>query len=588
MPLGRPLLFALALTVAGCGGKKAPVTPPTGGDASATNGNAATASTISGTVLGVDGKPPALAHIRVLRVGDGDPDEATIDPDGKFELATKRRGLVLLEVTGVDHAQWRLPIVVTDAPVTMQVQLGTYARNPGGKDAGVLVWEGDPSKSAPKRRQLEHDDSGRMHVTIETKASEIQYQLEGLSPEGRTFNGPQATRYEYDGGGDYRSVVVVEGGKVELSFHPDQLVPADAPAKVTFGDDAPHLQRIAAFDQLRQAQLEGFGAHMETLAQKDPMAAQQAAQAYEWTNERKALMTALDGEKDPLVRRVMAAGYFGLGHFDPAKSSDAERALAAELLGDMDGKDPAWLVWPEEMAKAVPISSDPTDAERFEELIATDLPPSQGAAYLLERLVEAELDGKDDDARRYFAMLTSERFAKTPMAMFARQFDPDRPIREGKALPAFEFGALPTKKGKVARQFGNEDLQGTVYLLDFWATWCGPCVADMPNLHAAYEKFGAGSKKGKRRKGRKFEILSVSVDGTPDVVHEFRASRFPMPWQHAHVPTKDAAEIFGFSGIPFAVLVDEQGKILAATPQLNGQSLEPMLAGLLGDDGAKK
>ncbi len=586
MSLGRPLLFALVLA-AGCGGKKAPVTPPSGADAASLASHAETASTISGTVVGVDGKPPAVAHVRVLRMGDGEPDEATIDPDGKFELATKRRGLVLLEVTAVDHAQWRLPIVVTDAPVTMDIELGTYVRNPGGKDAGVLVWEGDPDKTPPKRHPLEHDDSGRMHATIATKAGEIQYQLEGLSPEGRTFNGPQASRYEYDGGGDYRSVLVVEGGKVELSFHPDELAPSDAPAKVTFGEGAPHLQRIAAFDRLRQTQLDGFAATMQAMAEKDPYAAQRAAQEYPWTHEREALMAAIEAEKDPMVRRVMAAGYFGLGNFDADKASAAERGLAAELLADMDGKDPAWLVWPEEMAKAVPLSDDPADAERFEELVATELPPQQGAGYLLERLVEAELDGRDDDARRYYAMMTSERFKSTPMAMFAKQFDPDRPIREGKALPAFEFGALPNKKGKVARKFGNEDLQGTVYLLDFWATWCGPCVADMPNLHAAYDKFGAGSKQGKRRKGRKFEILSVSVDGGAEVVHDFRANRFPMPWQHAHVPTKDAAQIFGFSGIPFAVLVDEKGTILAATPQLNAQSLEPMLAGILDAPASK-
>jgi hypothetical protein len=86
---------------------------------------------------------------------------------------------------------------------------------------------------------------------------------------------------------------------------------------------------------------------------------------------------------------------------------------------------------------------------------------------------------------------------------------------------------------------------------------------------------------GRKRKGRKFEILSVSVDADAGVVHRFRDDRFAMPWDHAHVQVHDAAKIFGCSGIPFAVLSDEQGKIVASTPQLSGRSLDAVLQQVL-------
>ena len=101
--------------------------------------------------------------------------------------------------------------------------------------------------------------------------------------------------------------------------------------------------------------------------------------------------------------------------------------------------------------------------------------------------------------------------------------------------------------------FTHAELKGKVVLVDFWATWCGPCRAAMPELQKLYD---ANQQKG-------LEIVGVSLDQDLDALREYLKEN-NLPWVHlAGEDTAKIADKYGVRGIPSMLLVDREGKVLA-------------------------
>jgi len=138
--------------------------------------------------------------------------------------------------------------------------------------------------------------------------------------------------------------------------------------------------------------------------------------------------------------------------------------------------------------------------------------------------------------------------------------------KEARALP-------PDTKDLDGRPLSLAELKGQVVLLDFWATWCGPCVKELPALLDAYERFHA--------KG--FEIVGVSIDGLNSEarVREFLAAQ-GVPWRTIYDPSgrNPVQQTYGVSGIPHTVLVGRDGRVVKIG--LRGKDLAKALSKLLG------
>ena len=130
--------------------------------------------------------------------------------------------------------------------------------------------------------------------------------------------------------------------------------------------------------------------------------------------------------------------------------------------------------------------------------------------------------------------------------------------------------ALPNPAGEEMKL---SSLRGKYVLIDFWASWCGPCRVENPNVVRLYNKY----------KGDKFEIFSVSLDKdggkwkqaieADGLIWDYHVSDLK-GWETSMV------EKYQFNGIPHTVLIDPEGKIIAE--KLRGPSLERKLQELFG------
>lgn len=127
--------------------------------------------------------------------------------------------------------------------------------------------------------------------------------------------------------------------------------------------------------------------------------------------------------------------------------------------------------------------------------------------------------------------------------------------------------------------FDTASLKGKVVLLDFWATWCGPCIAELPALKKTYEELHP----------RGLEIVGVNFDTSDETVNTFTKEK-EMPWVQLREASQNERDMqhplgkrFGVEGIPTLFLIDRQGVLRHVDAR---QNLEEKIKALLAEGGS--
>lgn len=141
---------------------------------------------------------------------------------------------------------------------------------------------------------------------------------------------------------------------------------------------------------------------------------------------------------------------------------------------------------------------------------------------------------------------------------------------EGKPFSDFEVAEDPEHPEKVTAKLSDYVGKGKYVLVDFWASWCGPCRREMPNLKSTYERF----------KGDNFDMLSVAVWDKPEDTANM-AKELGINWNQITNSQRVATDVYGVESIPHIILFGPDGTIL--NRGLRGEDIPNTIASYLGE-----
>jgi len=521
----------------------------------------------------MDGAPFEFAQVHLQSYAGNDVlASATVDGDGRWSLLADTTGALLLWFSAPGHRGERVGLLLTgDEPaIGIDARLARHQLRKAPFEA-ALIGEFNEFRSDRGAIPLRPRPDGSLAAEVAVAGDSLAYQLLGVALTG-PMEGPRADRFAYDGSGGYRSVVDARAAYVTIAFDPGELGSGGGRGEIRFEDPSAPSGRFGRYTRDLFARVD---AYFETRARSADAGASTTEmraiyEQYDPTPDARMVSAALSSESEPELRDLMLTTYMAA----PIKT---DPAIARASLDEVPPGSAAWTVEPRGLSEALSASGD---AERSREyalsVLATPAPVSQDRApvrstalgWLLE---DALARGAGNELAAYHAWLVGEYPDSQAAGKAAALYAPDRRIQPGIPIPAFEVRAMEDP----STAYSSESLSGQVVMMDFWATWCGPCITEMPYLHEAFEEFSDDG----------FTILSLSFDLSPEDVENFRKEGdWPMPWLHTYVEEgadSDLASDLDVVNIPRAILIGRDGTILATNEALRGERLRETLSRVL-------
>ncbi len=502
---------------------------------------------LTGTISSSNAVVPALAHIHILAFGENPynaKEMTTVDKDGRFKVKLPDENYLEVMISAAGCKSLLIPLL-SEKPsedISLNIVLEANKYNTDLSNLRITGSWNDYGFNSAEPMQKQKDGSYRFEKQLNSKSA--AYQVLNLVADGRSVNGPVYDSLEYDGGGDYRSIVNTPDGKLNLVFTPAMLAQTGTGSAASVNV----LKGPAELNEIIKISLQS--SHLTN------------------QKERTTLRNTLLGKmnKETLLGRYAALQAARI----TAPEENEAKEIFNKVISILPITDP---LWASESIGATYVFTQALGSVKAQELFEQEknnITSRRVKAGILVSLgIRAKVANNIEKQAEIYQDLTKNYSDIKEISYFVEQLNPEQRIAKGKPVPDFSLKLMNSNK-----TVSNESLLGKYYMMDFWAVWCKPCVGEMPNLHAAYKKF----------KNSNFTILSLSFDKKKEDVDAFLRGGWKMPWMHVFLEKsirQSLSEKFEVRGIPKPLLVDPNGIIIATESELRGSSLDETLTRLI-------
>ena len=203
------------------------------------------------------------------------------------------------------------------------------------------------------------------------------------------------------------------------------------------------------------------------------------------------------------------------------------------------------------------------------EYLSENLTESKSRSEVLLKLLRRKSDQKDPKNEavglaRELVELNAHEFYVTQGLGFLHEFES---LNIGQKAPDFEFQTID------GDDISLSSLEGQYVILEFWATWCGPCIPEIPHLKSLYESY----------QNDEFTVIGISLDRDKEILMKFIEDR-EMEWPQIYIEDGWEGELlrlFNVSGIPRMYLLDPEGTIIGR--DLRGEEMISKVESLIAE-----
>jgi thiol-disulfide isomerase/thioredoxin len=515
---------------------------------------------VKGKLLDVNRKPSKFALVGVASsVHSNEQFYVKCDEKGNYSIKITTPGQNFLVYSIPSHEALRIPVQnIKDKEFKINVTLAPYKYKDSFDNVCVDGTFNNFNIASPEKMKKEKDGTYTYEVTTDEK--EIKYQLCDIEKNGRTINAPGSSTYKPDYSGDYYSVLKVTGGKTKIVFDPSKLLRRNVESKVSFTGSKYDETIYKLNNEFSKITKDAYQKMHDYVNEKKDIQNFQ----YDRGDYFSALLKKIDSVKDNNLKNYLKLNYVSFASVKP-KGYNYEKAET--FFNSIPPGNYAWEMVPSAFYSYYSIFPKFKWNELQDKFLRKSKSMTLKIGILGNKLSMAKYANDTEELKKIHALILNNFKDVKEAQDLLKRYPVESKIKVGAEIPDFNVTSLDSPNLKYSKQ----GMIGKIYLIDFWATWCGPCVREMGSLHKAYEKF----------KDKGFDILSLSLDNSPDVVTKFRNEKWKMPWKNSFIGRSDKNKLtkkFEVTGIPKPILVGKDGKILAMNGKLRGSELEKTLS----------